>query len=259
VYPELFHIGDVTIYSYGTMIAIGAITGVAYMVFEGKRAVGLSFDQANNLFLLIFLAAVIGGKFFLFLEDPSGFIEQPKKLLSGRGFVFYGSFLFAIPTMLMYFRYHKLNTLKMLDVMALTTCLVHFFGRIGCFLAGCCHGVPTDSMFGITFTDPGCYADPKGVALHPTQLYEAGATLVVTTILLWLKHKKEFNGQLFLLYLMLYAVLRFVIEFMRGDEERGFVLNLLSHAQAVAIFIMIISASIYFKLKRSRVMKTVKE
>ena len=99
MYPVLFEVGSVTVYSYGFMIALGIVAGMSYLIIEGKKEVGLTFDQANKLFLYIFFAAVIGGKLFLFLEDPRAYVDNPQRLFIGRGFVFYGSFLLAIPTM----------------------------------------------------------------------------------------------------------------------------------------------------------------
>jgi phosphatidylglycerol:prolipoprotein diacylglycerol transferase len=245
MHPIIFEGGGLTVYSYGLMIAIGIIAGVAYMAVVGKREVGLLFDQANVLFLYIFLAALIGGKVFLFFEDPKLYLESPERLLKGNGFVFYGSFIFSVPTMLWFFRKHKLDTHKMLDVMAITTCLVHMFGRIGCFLAGCCYGTPTDSWFGVVFSDPACYADPKGVPLHPTQLYEAAFILIVMIVLLFLRGSRTFYGQLFLFYLLAYGAGRVAIEFFRGDENRGYVFNLLSHSQYIAIVILIAVSIVY--------------
>lgn len=224
------------------------------MAKRGKQEVGLTFDQANALFLHIFIAALIGGKFFLFFEDPYYYLDRPSRLLSGRGFVFYGSFLFAVPTMLWFFRKHKLDAWKMLDVMAITTCLVHIGGRLGCFLAGCCYGLPTDSFLGVAFSDPLCMADPKNTPLHPTQLYEATFILVVMFVLLAVRGQKRFDGQLFMMYLMLYAAGRFVIEYFRGDIERGLLFGgTVSHSQLIAIAILVVSASIYYLRQQATV------
>ena len=248
MHPVLFEAGSLKIYSYGFLIAIGALTGVAYMVLRGKKEIGLTFDQANSLFLFIFAAAFIGGKVFLFFEDPSAYMDRPQRLLTGSGFVFYGSFLFAVPTMLWFFRKHKLPAYAMLDIMAVTTCLVHIFGRVGCFMAGCCYGQTTGSVFGVTFTDPACQAKPLNEPLHPTQLYEAGFILIVMIILLYLRDKRLFYGQLFLLYLMLYALGRFTLEYFRGDTGRGFVVkNYISHAQFIAILIAAVVLYLYFR------------
>ncbi|MEX2235386.1 MAG: prolipoprotein diacylglyceryl transferase [Cyclobacteriaceae bacterium] len=216
MYPILFDPGSLNVYSYGFTIAIGIVAGMTYLIVAGKKEVGLTFDQANTLFLFIFFAAIVGGKLFLFFEDPTAYIQNPQSLFRGRGFVFYGSFLLAIPTMFWFFKRHRLHPYKMLDVMAITTCLVHMFGRIGCFLAGCCYGKPTDSALGVTFTDPVCYAEPLNTPLYPTQLFEAFYIFLVMLLLFAIKKKRAFYGQLFLTYLMLYALGRFVLEFFRG-------------------------------------------
>jgi phosphatidylglycerol---prolipoprotein diacylglyceryl transferase len=248
VYPVLFEIGTIKIYSYGCFIALGAVAGVWYMAVRGKKEMGLTFDQANNLFLLIFAAAFVGGKLFLFFEEPSDYIRNPMKLLGGSGFVFYGSFLLAIPTMLWFFKKNKLNSYRMLDVMAITTCLVHMFGRVGCFMAGCCHGIPTDSALGVTYTDTACSADPLGTPLHPTQLYEAFFIGAVMVYLFYLRDRKKFNGQLFLTYLFLYGIGRFGLEYLRGDLARGFVIdNILSHSQFIALIILAVVVLIYLR------------
>ena len=128
----------------------------------------------------------------------------------------------------------------MLDVMAITTCLVHMFGRIGCFLAGCCYGKPTDLAIGVTFTDAACYADPLHTPLFPTQLFEAGYIFVIMIVLLFLRKGRTFYGQLFLLYIIFYAIGRSILEIFRGDEERGFIIeNYLSHSQLVAIGLLL--------------------
>lgn len=257
MHPILFEVGPITVYSYGFMIALGVIGAVTYMFFQGKKDVGLTFDQANTLFLLIFIAAFVGGKVFLLFENPSLYFNEPKKLLAGRGFVFYGSFLFAVPTMLWFFRKHKLNTYKMLDVMAVVTCIVHMFGRIGCFLAGCCYGKPISGAFGVTFTNEACQA-PLNTPLIPTQLLEAGFILLVLNVLLVIKSKfQKFYGQLFLLYLILYAIGRSILEIFRGDVARGFIIDgYLSHSQFFAVIIVLVTGFVYVRWsKKNPVLK----
>lgn len=246
--PVLFELGSITIYSYGFFIALGAIAGITYLVIQGRKEVGLTFDQANGLFLVIFIAAVAGGKVFLFFEDASHYLEHPARLFTGSGFVFYGSFLFAVPVMFWYFRKNKLPKYAMLDIMAVTTCLIHIFGRIGCFMAGCCYGKTTSSGWGVIYTDPACHAESKGVPVHPVQLYEAGFIFVVLLMLLVVRTKRRFYGQLFLLYLLSYAAGRYVLEFFRGDLERGFIIkDFVSHAQFVALVIAAVTGWVYLR------------
>jgi phosphatidylglycerol---prolipoprotein diacylglyceryl transferase len=246
MHPVLFEIGGLTVYSYGFMIALGIIAGVAYMAVQGKKEAGLTFDQVNTLFILIFAAAFVGGKLFLFFENPALYLSKPAKLFTGRGFVFYGSFLLAVPTMLWFFKKHKLDTYKMLDVMAVVTCIVHMFGRIGCFMAGCCYGKPTDGPLGVTFTNEVCQA-PLHTPLVPTQLLEAGYIFLVMLALLVIKRNfRSFYGQLFLIYLVAYAVGRSVLEIFRGDVARGFVIeNYVSHSQFIALLIVVVTAIFY--------------
>lgn len=251
MHPILFEVGSFTIYSYGFCIAVGALAGFSYMYWQGKKQFGLTFDQSNTLFIMLVLAGVAGGKLFVIFENPSFYLSQPKKLLSGNGFVFYGSLLTAIPIMLWYFKKIKVPVLGMLDVMALVTCLVHGFGRIGCFLAGCCYGLPTESFLGVTFTSPVCQAEPLNTPLHPTQVYEAIFIFSLLIGLSFLKSKKKFEGQIFLLYLILYAAGRGVLELFRGDTQRGFLIeNILSNSQFIALGVISIAAYFYLRLNR---------
>lgn len=252
MHPILFEIGSFTIYTYGFFIALGALLGFSYMAWQGKKLFGLTFDQSNTLFILLVLAGVIGGKLFLIFEEPSLYLAKPKKLASGSGFVFYGSLLLAIPTMLWFFRKNKIPTLPMLDVMAAVTCIVHGFGRIGCFMAGCCYGIPTKGFLGVIFTNPICQAEPLNTPLHPTQLYEAGFIFLILILLLSFKSRKQFDGQLFLIYLIAYATGRGILELFRGDLERGFVVNgILSNSQFISLIVISIALYFYVKLKRN--------
>src|SRR5688572_28828437 len=147
MHPVLFEIGGITVYTYGFMIAVGAVSAFSYMAWQSKREFGTSFDQSNTLFILLIIAGVVGGKLFMVFENPSYYLSNPRKLIAGSGFVFYGSLLLCIPTMIWYFRRNMIPVLAMLDVMAIVTCIVHGFGRIGCFMAGCCYGTATHSHF----------------------------------------------------------------------------------------------------------------
>ncbi len=251
MHPILFESGSITIYSYGFCIAVGALSGFLYMYLQGKKEFGLTFDQSNNLFIMLVLAGVIGGKVFLIFEDPSLYLLNPRKLISGSGFVFYGSLLLAIPVMLWYFKKIKVPILGMLDVMAIVTCIVHGFGRIGCFMAGCCYGLPTDSFLGVIFTDTKCQAEPLNTSLHPTQLYEAVFIFSLMAALWLFKSGKKFEGQLFLIYLMAYASGRGVLELFRGDIERGFIIdNILSNSQFISLLVIAVASFFYVRLSR---------
>lgn len=247
MHPILFETESFTIYTYGFLIAVGCVAAFSYMWRTSK----MSFDQANTLFILLIVAGIVGGKFFLIFEDPIGYLKDPARLVSTSGFVFYGSLLFCIPTMLWFFRRNNLPVLPMLDIMAIVTCIVHGFGRLGCFMAGCCYGLPTDGVLSVVFTDPVCQAKPLGTPLHPTQLYEATFIFALMASLLWLKKRKTFDGQVFLVYLVGYAIGRSIIEIFRGDIERGFIIkDVLSNSQLISLLLAAVAMYFYVKLKR---------
>ena len=239
-----------TIYSYGFFIVMGAVMGVAYLSYRGKKEFNIPFDTVNSLFLLLLLGAFIGGKFFLIFEDPQRYTSNLSELFSGRGFVFYGSLLFCIPIMLWFFRKHKLPVLDMLDIMAIVTVIVHGFGRIGCFMAGCCYGKEYHGPLSVTFSNPESFAKPLNTPLHATQLYSVFMILAIGIALYFIKHRKAFPGQVFLLYLILYGIGRSVVEIFRGDISRGYVIDgVLSHSQLIALIVIGIAVYFYRKLR----------
>jgi len=137
----------------------------------------------------------------------------------------------------LYCRRHQMSLPQVLDLAAPTAALGHFFGRMGCFAAGCCYGKPTEA-WGVRFPpeslayqemvlgrllNPGASTTPP---LHATQLYEAGAELIIFFVLLWVNHRKRFTGQTMLTYLMLYPVARMIIELFRADPDRSYVVEL---------------------------------
>src|SRR6185503_1980756 len=139
--------------------------------------------------------------------------------------------------------------LGMLDIMGMVTCIVHGFGRIGCFNAGCCYGTHTDLFLGVVYSHEKCQA-PLNDSLHPVQLYEASFIFLLLGGLWLLRERKQFAGQLFLLYLMVYAAGRSILELFRGDEARGYIIpDWLSHSQFISLIVISISAIVYFQLK----------
>jgi len=248
----------VSIYSYGTMIAIGALLGFAYTAWQAKKQLNVSFETTNELILFILIFSIVGGKFFVIFEDFKGFLLDPGSLFRNfsSGFVFYGSLLFAIPTMLIFFRIKKIPTLPMLDIMAITTCIVHGTGRIGCFLAGCCHGTPYDGFLSIVFTNPVCQAKPLNTPLHPTQLYSMSLIYAIMIILIILSQKKRFHGQIFLLYLIFYSAGRLLLEIFRGDLSRGYLIqDYITNSQFISVMVIGVAIYFYIKLKKKRIQR----
>lgn len=259
MHPELFSIGNFTIHTYGFMIMIGASLGFFYMTSSAKKELGIERDKIQNLAILIIIAAFVGGKLFFFMENPSYYFGSFQNMKSNfrTGFVFYGSLLFAIPVTVWFFKKEKWPLWAMMDRLAITACIIHAFGRMGCFFAGCCHGVPTDMPWGVTFTHAASKADPLNTALHPTQLYSSFMILGILAILWMMKRHNRFEGQLFFIYIILYATGRSIIEIFRGDEARGYVIEgVISHSQFISIVVIAITIFAYLRFKKKANIKT---
>lgn len=256
--PVLFEFGSFTVHAYGLMIVIGAYFAYLFLSTAANKQFGIDKDKIGNLIFIIAAAAFIGGKLLFYLEDPAFYFGTPSNMVKniGGGFVFFGSLLFAVPSTIWYFRKQKWPVIPMLDLLAITSLIVHAFGRIGCFLAGCCHGVPTDSVFGVVFTDVRCQAEPLNTPLHPTQLYAVFMLGSILLFLSWFRKRKTFHGQVFLLYIMLYSIGRSIIEVFRGDEARGYIIDgILTHSQFISAIVFTLALLTYFIWKKQSKLK----
>ncbi len=245
---------EIIIASYGTLIALGIIISTNYAQRQTKRELNLSSDTFWDMILMLIILAVIGGKVFFYLEDPVTYLADPSKMIKdfGNGFVFYGALFFAVGGLIWFFHKKNLPHWHMFDIIAVMLTILHAIGRLGCFAAGCCHGVPTDSWIGISFTDPNCVARPLNTPLHPTQLYDAGQIFIIFIILRILERRKAFHGQVALVYLMLYAVGRSIVEVFRGDEARGYVIEgVISYGQFTSLILFVVAFIFYVKLSKA--------
>jgi phosphatidylglycerol:prolipoprotein diacylglycerol transferase len=198
-------------------------------------------NRVLDLGIYIIIAALVGAKLLLLFVDFDQFRRSPAELLSlaRSGGVFYGGLLLAVAVAFWYIHKHRMPFWTTCDVFAPAIALGHVTGRIGCFAAGCCYGKPTSLPWAVTFTNPVAAANvgtPLGIPLHPTQLYEAGAELLILGVLLATERRgRPFAGRTFWGYMLLYAVSRFVIEFYRGDP-RGVILGI-STSQFISLIL----------------------
>src|SRR5216117_3788848 len=224
MYPRLFELGPVTIYTYGVLLAAAYLLGLKLAMVRAQ-ARGLDAARVLDLGIYIIISALIGAKLLLIVTDFRTFQADPKELLTlaRSGGVFYGGLILAVIVAVWYIRRAGLPLWTTCDAFAPGIALGHVVGRFGCFFAGCCYGKPTTVPWAITFTDPFAAANvgtPLGVPLHPTHLYEAGAELLILMLLLVTERKgRPFAGRTFWLYMLLYAISRFIIEYFRGDER----------------------------------------
>jgi phosphatidylglycerol---prolipoprotein diacylglyceryl transferase len=229
MYPILFRIGSFPINTYGVFLALAFLCAIFVTVRLAARD-GLPKEKIYDLCLWLLLSSLVGSKLLMLFTEPE-YRANPKLLFSldflRSGGVFYGGLIGALLAGFILMRRWKLPWWKTADACAPGIALGNFFGRQGCFSAGCCWGKPTTLPWGVQFTEAGheITGVPTGFHLHPTQLYESFTMLVVFFFLLWLHKKKKFSGQVILAYAVIYATVRFLIEFLR-DDPRGDVLGL---------------------------------
>src|SRR5438067_3478522 len=224
MYPRLFEFGPITVYTYGVLLAAAYLLGLKLAMTRAQQR-GLDHNRVLDLGIYIIISALIGAKLLLLVTDFSTFRNDPKELLTlaRSGGVFYGGLILAVGVALWYIRRVGLPLWTTCDMFAPGIALGHVVGRFGCFFAGCCWGKPTSLPWGITFTDPFAAANvgtPLNVSLHPTQLYEAGAEFLILVFLLATERSgRRFAGRTFWLYMLLYAVSPFIIEFLRRYDN----------------------------------------
>jgi phosphatidylglycerol:prolipoprotein diacylglycerol transferase len=247
------HFGTVTVYTYGVLLAAAYLLGLQ-LALKRARARQLDSTRVMDLGIYIIISALVGAKLLLLLTDFQTFKSNPAELLNlvREGGVFYGGLIVAVTVALVYIKRVGLPLWTTCDVFAPGIALGHVIGRFGCFFAGCCFGKPTNVPWAITFTDPFAAANvgtPLNIPLHPTQLYEAGAELLILIFLLTTeKWGRKFAGRTFWLYILLYSVSRYIIEFYRGDE-RGTV-GPFSTSQFVSVILAPLAMGMLFYLGR---------
>jgi len=217
MHPILLKLGPLTLYSWGAMVTLGFLAGILCVLWLAKRE-GLARDNILDLAFFVLLGSIIGARLFYVIQFWRDFQDNLWRIFAVQegGLVFYGGFLGAIAVIAAYVYLKKLDLWKLLDVIAPGVALGYAIGRIGCFLNGCCYGIPTQLPWGITFP-PGSLANYEFGArpLHPTQLYASIAGLLIFAILMLIRRYKKFDGFIALLGIILYSSYRFAIEFIR--------------------------------------------
>jgi phosphatidylglycerol:prolipoprotein diacylglycerol transferase len=254
VHPILFSLGPLTIYSYGVLLAAAYLNGMGLAV-RRARAAGLDGNRVLDLGIWVIIAALVGAKALLFVVDYRHFTSswQEFTTLLRSGGVFYGGLIAAVVVCIYQLRKHRLPLWTSGDLFAPGIALGYMVGRLGCLLAGCCYGKPTDVAWAITFTDPAASLNvgtPLNIPLHPTQIYESAAGLLIFVALLAFERRgRGFPGRTFWMFVLLYSLSRFVIEFYRGDD-RGFVFDMVSTSQAISLVLAPVSLFMMWYLGR---------
>ena len=237
--------GPVTLHSYGLLVALGILFASWYLTKNAFR-ISMSSDQIIDLILVTTVSGFILARIFYVIYDWNYFKEHPIDIVAiwKGGIVFYGGLLGGVFGFLIYTKRTGQPVLKTLDLFTPAAALAQGFGRIGCFLNGCCYGRPTAGPLGVLFPF-------SGVPLHPTQLYDAVFCFLLFAFLaVFYSKNSKHAGRTSFLYFTLHPVGRFVIEFFRNDMPRmpfGFTLG---QWMGIGIFTSAAACFLILKLKR---------
>lgn len=223
MYPILFEVGGFPIHAYGAAGALGFLLGCAVVLWRCFRE-GLDLNRVTDVVFWGTLAALLGSRLLFVLQNPGSVSSIPGFLnLRSGGLVFYGAFLTGPPVALLLMRRAGLPVFRTWDIFATGLPLAHAVSRVGCFAAGCCYGAPWEGPLAVTYPADNPLA-PHGGSVHPVQLYEAAALLLIAAATNAFFDRRRWDGQVFLLYGLLYALARAALETVRGDLARGWFL-----------------------------------
>src|SRR5499427_2832533 len=252
MHPVLLTTRFFTLYTFGVLLAAAYLSALGW-VGRGARRAGLDPEVLTSLGIWAIIGALIGAKALLVLRSAGDYIARPSELwsmslVSSAG-DFYGGFIGALIASAIFFvRHSGVPVWRAADICAPAIALGQAIGRIGCFMAGDDYGRPTDVPWAVVFTNP-VAADlggaPLGVRLHPVQLYESVVCRALFGALLWFRRRPHRDGDVVIAYSVVYAIARFVLEFYRGDADRGFVFGgLLSTSQLIALVVLVVAGLI---------------
>jgi len=249
MYPDLFSIGPLSIHTYGLLVAIGFTIALLVAMKLGRKE-GIGSQQVMDMGFIMILWSIIGSRLMYVLINFSYYKNHPLdifKMWQG-GLVFSGGLIAAVLAIGWYLRRHHIPFWKAGDLWAPSLAIGQGIGRIGCFMAGCCYGRPTDLKWGVVFSHPNSLA-PLNVSLHPTQLYASLSGLIIFVVLILLHARKKFQGQVFLWLLILHSTGRLLIERFRGDERGIIPGSDMSITQLVTLLILIAAVIGLFVMK----------
>ena len=258
MFPRLVQIGSFYLPTYGVVLAIAYLVGI-WLLRRKAIAAGLPEQRIFDFSLYVLASAILGAKLLLVLVEWRRYMNRPADLIEvvRSGGVFYGGLICATVVGIWYLRKHRLPAWQIADMGAPSIALGEAIGRWGCFAAGCCYGKPTSGPFHVTFTDVFAHeavGTPLNVPLHPTQIYLSINAFLIFLALQWAYKRRTFDGEVFWLYVLLYAITRGIIEVWRGDLVRGFIIpGILSTSQFIGLLAALTSlAMLFYFSRRSR-------
>lgn len=232
MHPILLKIGPVTIYSYGTMFALGFVIAFFFIYFQAVRN-NIDKDIIANLAFITLFSGIAGARLLYVAVNIDYYLFNPLEVFdfSKGGLVYYGGFIVGAAAFAYYSIRKGIGFWNAADICAPYLALTQSLGRMGCFLNGCCYGKPVPADFPL-----GIASSKFGGPVYPTQIYSAICLFLTFLILRYWQPRRRFKGEIFLIYCILYPAQRFVIEFLRGDNMPVFLGLTMSQLISVAIF-----------------------
>ena len=248
MHNDLFSIGLLTVHGYGLMIGLGIVAALLLSWHRAKKK-DWSQDTVTTLAIIALIFGFLGAKLLYIFAHFSEFKAAPVVTLGSEGFAVAGGLILGTAAVLFYCHRKKLASLGWTDLLLPGVALAQGLGRIGCHLAGCCFGKPTDAWWGVVF--PIGSGAPAGISLWPVQLISAAALILLSALLLHLEKRSSIQkeGTITALYLLLYGAGRFAVEYLRNDP-RGFV-GFLSTSQFISLF-MIAAGLILLSIRKRK-------
>lgn len=245
MYPIIFSIGRITIYSYGVMMALSLLS-VTLLISRRAYIFNISKDFISSLVIVVFIFGIIGARLLYVLSNFDYFSTRPFEVffINRGGLVYYGGFLLGITAAVFYSKIKKVSLMDVADLSAPFIAFGHSIGRIGCFLNGCCYGKVISPFLKQIWPF-------NNFILFPTQLISSFSLFLIFILLFLRQNKRLFKGEIFLLYLIIYGIFRFLIEFIRGDSLPLF--GLMTEAQLISLFLILFGIVFYLFGKRDQV------
>ncbi len=237
VSPVAFTIGPIEVRWYGIMVALAVLTLVLWVLREVRHGAHISYDTVVNAALVGIPSGVIFSRLLHVIDLWEYYSQHPGEIIGGSGLSIWGAVLGAALGIWVYSKLAKVPFGYLADVLTPGIILAQAIGRVGCILNGCCYGLETSAFCAIIYTNPESLA-PIGIPVHPTQFYEIIYNLIVFGVLLKLRGRFKPDGSLFLIYLSLYSIWRFGVDFIRDGTP--FLLGL-HQAQVVSLIVLAIA------------------
>lgn len=260
--PDLVSFGPLTVHWYGVMMALGFLAGLFNWTLLG-RPIGRDFKFCSDLLFWIMVAGILGARTAYILSDLPYFLANPSRIIriDEGGLVYFGGFLGSWLALYLFARSRRMPFFELADLVVTSLPLAHAFGRVGCFMNGCCHGMATRCPMGVAYPERSMAWHQQLMAgllqpeanhslpVHPVQLYESAFNLLLFGLLLLVWRARRRAGMVGVVYLLVYPVGRFAIEFLRGDHRIRWAG--LSIAQWVSIGLFGVGLGLWWVLRRA--------